>query len=239
MSGTGYTEAARERYELVLGLMRRDLPPPGVVVEFGAAPGGQSIGLQRAGYKVTAVDLGEQSDAWDGAAEGTMAARFKAEGVDLVIWDLERTPYPLGDETFDAVVMTEVFEHLREYPVTSLEEARRVLRPGGYVYLTTPNAAYIGNRLRLAIGRNTATRLTDWIGGVPFARHAREYTFAEMRQLLVYAGLKPTLMMSRHLDVNSGRTSGFARLGKQAINQIAIVRPTLGPALIAVAQKPQ
>jgi 2-polyprenyl-3-methyl-5-hydroxy-6-metoxy-1,4-benzoquinol methylase len=237
MSKTGYTEAARERYELVLSLMRGDMPPPAMVVEFGAAPGGQSIGLQRAGYKVTAIDLGEQSDAWDGAAEGTMATRFKAEGVDLVIWNLEQKPYPLGDETFDAVVMTEVFEHLREYPVTSLEEARRLLRPGGHLYLTTPNAAYIGNRMRLAMGRNTATKLADWIGGVPFARHAREYTFAEMHELLVYAGLEPTRMMGRHLDVNSGRTSGLARLGKQAINQIAIARPTLGPALIAVARK--
>lgn len=134
--------------------------------------------------------------------------------------------------------MTEVFEHLRDYPMTSLIEARRVLRPGGYLFLTTPNAAYIGNRFRLMLGRNPATSLTDWIGGVPFARHAREYTFPEMRQLLAHAGLAPTLMMSRHLHMTSGRMSTLARVGKQIMNRIAIVRPTLGLAIIAVARKP-
>ena len=234
---SGYSEAANERYELILALMHDDVPPPARVVELGAAPGQQAVGLRRAGYEVTAVDIGEHSDAWEGAPDGTMTSLFEAEGVHFVVWNLEMTPYPLADEAFDAVVMTEVFEHLRDYPVTSLIEARRLLRPGGRLYLTTPNAAYIGNRLRLAAGRNTATNLRDWIGGVPFARHAREYTFSEMRELLGHAGLEPSLMLSRHLHVNSGRSSAIARLGKEVINRVAMVRPTLGPALIAVARK--
>lgn len=238
MTRTGYTDAATERYDLVLGLMRQGIPPPARVVEFGAASGGQSVGLRRAGYAVTAVDLGEQSDAWEGAAEGTMASVFQAEGINLVIWNLEQVPYPLESNAFDAVVMTEVFEHLRDYPVTSLQEARRVLRPGGHLYLTTPNAAYIRNRVQLALGRSTATSLADWIGGVPFARHAREYTFAEMRELLAHAGLRPTVMTSRHLHIGSGRSSRLARLGKKTMDYIAMARPTLGPAIIAVAQKP-
>jgi SAM-dependent methyltransferase len=239
MTATGYSEAATERYQLVLDLIRRTVPPSASLVEFGAAPGGQSIRFRRAGYDVTAVDIGEHSDAWEGAAEGTMASRFEAEGVNLVLWNLEHTPYPLENNAFDVVVMTEVFEHLRDYPARSLVEARRVLRAGGYLFLTTPNAAYLGNRIRLMLGNSPATSLQDWIGGVPFARHAREYTLAEMRQLLAHARLEPTLMMSRHLHLNSGRTSWFARAGKRALNQVAIVRPTLGPSLIMVAQKPE
>lgn len=238
MAGTGYSDAASERYALILDLLRRDVPPPARVVELGAAPGEQSIGLAKAGYTVTAVDIGEQSDAWEGAVEGTMSRRFEEEGVELVLWNLEETPYPLEDESFDAVVMTEVFEHLRDYPARSLDEVRRILVPGGRLYLSTPNAAYILNRVQLLRGRNVATPLHDWIGGVPFARHAREYTFPEMRHLLERSGLEPTLMTSRHLHVGSGRTSTLSRAGKQLMNHLARLRPTLGPALIAVARKP-
>ena len=65
------------------------------------------------------------------------------------------------------MIFTEVFEHLRDYPVRSLDEVARVLRPGGYLFFTTPNAAYLLNRLRLLRGGSVHTALDDWIGGVP------------------------------------------------------------------------
>jgi SAM-dependent methyltransferase len=185
------------------------------------------------------VDIGEQSDVWEGVAEGSMEAAFREEGVNLVLWNLEQTPYPLEAESFDAVVMTEVFEHLRDYPASSLVEVRRILRPDGRLYLTTPNAAYIGNRVRLALGKNVATPLNDWIGGVPFARHAREYTFDEMRILLRHAGLEPERMIGRHLHTRSGRTSPGAVCVKRAVNGLAALRPSLGPAVVAVARRPR
>jgi SAM-dependent methyltransferase len=159
-------------------------------------------------------------------------------GVDLVTWDLEATPYPLEDDSFDVVIMTEVFEHLRDYPVRSLEEARRVLRPGGRLYFTTPNAAYILNRLQLLRGRSVATPLQDWIGGLPHARHAREYTFDEVRHLMSAAGFTVRTTTSRHFHRSSGRTSPAARLLKHGLAVVASARPTLGPSIVVVAERP-
>jgi SAM-dependent methyltransferase len=233
-----YNAAAGERYALVLKLLKQRSAPPAKVLELGAAPGEQSVLLAEAGYDVTAVDIGIASDDWQGAEEGTMEKRFADAGVELVLWNLEEPPYPLPDDTYDAVVLTEVFEHLRDYPVTALKEARRVLKPGGSLFLTTPNAAYIKNRLQLLRGRNTATKLEDWIGGLPFARHAREYTFDEMAEMMRVAGLEVTESLGRHLHTQSGNQSPVARLGKQALDRLAQARPTLGPAIVMVAQRP-
>ena len=47
------------------------------------------------------------------------------------------TDIPLGDASFDTVVCTEVLEHVPD-PLKALREMYRVLKPGGYLVLTTP-----------------------------------------------------------------------------------------------------
>lgn len=49
-------------------------------------------------------------------------------------------PLPYPDDAFDAVVSMDVVEHVED-PVPWLEEALRVLVPGGLLFLTTPNYA--------------------------------------------------------------------------------------------------
>ena len=52
-----------------------------------------------------------------------------------------------SDMAFDVVVMSEVLEHL-PYPDITLSEIARVLRPGGRLIGSVPNATRLKNRLR-------------------------------------------------------------------------------------------
>jgi 2-polyprenyl-6-hydroxyphenyl methylase/3-demethylubiquinone-9 3-methyltransferase len=227
---------AQTRYRYLRELIEADFPPPADVVELGAAPGDQIADLARSGYRATAVDIGVASDQWGDGEDGRMVHLFDEAGVDHVAWNLEEAPYPLADDSFDVVVMTEVYEHLRDYPIRSLQETRRVLRPGGRLYFTTPNAASLMNRLRAAQGRSTATPIEDWIGGLPHARHAREYTFAEVHRLMDRAGLRVVRSESRHFFRDRGTPQ--AQLAKSVLDRVAQVRPTLGPSIMIVAEKP-
>ena len=167
-----------------------------------------------------------------------MSRILASAGVENIVWNLEDAPYPLPDGGFDAVIMTEVYEHLRDYPVRSLQETFRILRPGGRLYFTTPNAAYLVNRWRALAGKSIASSLPDWIGGVPHARHAREYTFPEVHELMRYAGLRVVLSQSRHFHLDSGRRGALRGAVKHALAKVAEVRPSLGPSIIIVAERP-
>jgi len=58
---------------------------------------------------------------------------------------------PFSDREFDVVLCGEVVEHLVD-PDATIAEMRRVLKPGGLLVITTPNLAYIPNRLLLSLG---------------------------------------------------------------------------------------
>lgn len=71
-------------------------------------------------------------------------------------------PLPFADGSFDCAVSFQVIEHIR-HDRAFVSEVRRVLRPGGRFILTTPNRS-------MSLTRN------PW--------HVREYTAAELAQLL-------------------------------------------------------
>lgn len=237
MTSGDLTVEARARYAFIENLLVADFSPPARIVELGAAPGDQIARLARLGYRATSVDIGIAADGWSTGETGRMQALLADAGVADVTWNLEQIPYPLDDASFDAVVMTEVFEHLRDYPARSLQEVHRILRPRGRLYFTTPNVAYVVNRVRGLAGRNTASSLQDWIGGIPHARHAREYTFGEIHELMSYAGLRVVSSTSRHFHIDAGRSGAINVALKRALGRVAMMRPSLGPQIVLVAER--
>jgi len=101
----------------------------------------------------------------------------------------------IEDGSVDAVVSTEVLEHLYNHPAGYLAEVWRVLRPGGVLLLTTPNPGTITKAMRALRGKPVV-----W-GDLKFARtpkivadsgeplavwdiHFREYQPSTVRTLL-------------------------------------------------------
>lgn len=68
-------------------------------------------------------------------------------GLQTGTWDNSRidivsdiVSIPVADASFDAVMCTEVFEHIPE-PVAAIKELHRILKPGGFLILTSPFAS--------------------------------------------------------------------------------------------------
>ena len=74
-----------------------------------------------------------------------------ALGIEPVQANVEE-PLPFEDASFDVVVAGELFEHL-QFPDALVREVRRVLRPGGVLAGSVPNAFRVQSRLRFLRGR--------------------------------------------------------------------------------------
>ena len=72
-------------------------------------------------------------------------------GIEPVQANVEE-PLPFEDASFDAVVAGELFEHL-QFPDALVDEIERVLRPGGVIVGSVPNAFRVQSRLRFLRGK--------------------------------------------------------------------------------------
>jgi SAM-dependent methyltransferase len=82
-------------------------------------------------------------------------------------------PLPLRSKTFDLVLAGEVIEHV-PFPERLLAEAARILRPGGVIVGSVPNAFRIKNRLLFLAGREYEYDPT----------HLRRFSPTSLRELL-------------------------------------------------------
>ena len=63
--------------------------------------------------------------------------KIQYPGVDIV-FDLDTFPYPFCDNTFDAILMQDVLEHLRD-PITVMREIYRISKDGCIIIIRTPH----------------------------------------------------------------------------------------------------
>ena len=83
--------------------------------------------------------LAEHFDDYTGVdASPDAAARAAERGRNVVTADVQ-AGFPFDDGAFDGVVMKDLLEHLTD-PVAAVREARRVLKPGGRVFASSPDA---------------------------------------------------------------------------------------------------
>ena len=109
------------------------------ILELGAGAGELVQILKSQGYKITCV---ENSPIY--------LRRLRARGFPAVKADLNQK-LPLPSKSFTGVISLEVIEHLVEVD-KFLREIFRVLKPKGWLIISTPNIAWWGYRLFALLG---------------------------------------------------------------------------------------
>ena len=149
-------------------VLARHWPADWHVADIGASRGELSALLAEKVAHVTSVDRERPSN----------AGRAEAIALDLD-GDFDEE---LGRARYDCVVMLDVIEHLRS-PEESARRVASILKPGGTLYASTGNIAYLVLRASLLVGQfNYGKR------GILDLTHTRLFTVYSFKKLLTNAG---------------------------------------------------
>jgi len=92
---------------------------------------------------------------------------------------------PIKSESFDVVYFFEILEHIIADPICIFSQINRILKVGGYLFLTTPNIASLYNRILLLLGKQPQLYISGLRKGFQEPRgHFREWTTSELLYLL-------------------------------------------------------
>ncbi|HKY01583.1 MAG TPA: methyltransferase domain-containing protein [Burkholderiales bacterium] len=192
------------------------------VLEIGGFPFFLTAALSDAGYRVQTVDKLSPS-------AGRLAEQLK---ISVCTCDIETEALPFESNSFDVVLFNEVFEHLRIDPIFTVDALHRVLKPGGRLWLSTPNLKSLKGMFNFLfkseawgiIGDGVYAqyehlRTQGWMG------HVREYTSKEVSDFLRSCGFEIEKIAYR------------GRYKNPVAQSIATALPPLKPYFSVVAKK--
>jgi len=213
-------------FENVLGRAPR-LAPGARLLDVGCGGGRLLSAAAARGWRSTGVEVSRRVAVV--ARAGTAAPVVQADGGAL----------PFRSGALDAVTLVNVVDHL-DAPAAALAEARRVLRPGGFVVLRIPNGPIHAACARLLARLGPSARWRGW-DGYPIL-HLFAFGAPALARLVERAGF------ARVETLNSPRTGGGGvawRLAGRAIGGLAALaaavsrgRWLLAPSVEVWAEKP-
>ncbi len=148
-------------------------------LDLGCGDGRLTLGLDAAA--LTAADV-------SAVALGRAERRLTDRAVELAELEPD-TPLPFSDSTFDLVLCAETLEHVRDVQLL-LSEARRVLRPGGRLAVTTPAHGRATALAALALGFEARFK--------PLSPHLRFFTRRSLARVLSDGGFEVECLRRRN-----------------------------------------
>ena len=217
-----YLREHQSRLATDLDLTLKILPAGCRVLDVGAAPLATSAALQTLGFEVEAIDLDPERFA-------SVIADFSLKAHRC---DIENEALPIANKSVGAVLFNELFEHLRINPIFTLSEVFRVLEPGGYLLLSTPNLrSFRGIRNLLIRDQGHAVsagvyRQYEKLKTLGHMGHVREYTRRETVDFLDKIGF-----VTETIYFRGGYGHGLVGLAEK-------LAPSMRPFFSVIARRP-
>jgi SAM-dependent methyltransferase len=195
----------------LLGILGQHVPPPGRLLEVGGSGGSFLEAAHRVGYEGWGVD------------PASRVPTAPAKGIRILKERVERVDLP--QDYFDVAVAIQVIEHLHS-PRLLIEKMVGALKPGGYLYVETPNFGALARRFRSPRFMNLNVAPGHWhlfnarnlksmvspCGVFPI----RSWTFFKALSAYGDGGLRPAMVLGLNSVLGSmGLANTLAFLGRK------------------------
>jgi 2-polyprenyl-3-methyl-5-hydroxy-6-metoxy-1,4-benzoquinol methylase len=189
----------------------------GQILDIGCATGDFVAAARAAGFDASGMDVSEKSVRYAQDVRGFPVSQGRVQDC--------RVP----DGTLDAVTAFDVVEHVPD-PMEDLRCYHRLLKPGGWLFLSTPNVDGLFPRLSLGL----AKRLNYWPHAEP-PHHLFQFSEATLRRMLTVSGFDPSPVQHRCIDLSYsfGHWSTLCKMPKRLayaslFAPFALVGPWMG-----------
>ena len=185
-----YLKASENRYARALGMFAKYLPAGAELraLDVGGFLGAYPLTLARIGVQVTLAEV----FAYYGGSLDELGGFLASEGVEVLDVDFTQPLAGAVMRKFTMVSNMAMLEHLADSPKQLMTNLRAVTSETGALLVEVPNIAYWPKRLSLLFGRTVHPPLDVVFGSAtPFTGHHREYTVAEVTDLLRWTGFRP------------------------------------------------
>jgi len=158
-----------------LTLVEKYCVPSGRIIDLGCGNGAVTSAVKFGGYEVTGID---------GSPDGIKLAKESFPNIPFHCASLDDVLEPAVGSEFDLAYSVEVIEHLY-YPRNLFRRARELVKPGGYLILSTPYHGYWKNLGLAVLGAWDRHLTAHWDGG-----HIKFFSEASIRSLASEIGLE-------------------------------------------------
>jgi 2-polyprenyl-3-methyl-5-hydroxy-6-metoxy-1,4-benzoquinol methylase len=128
--------------------------------------------------------------------------------IDFAVGDAYDSPY--AKDFFDVVVCNNLWEHVPD-PLFLLSKIRGILKPGGYIIISTPSRYRLLNLVRILRGKPVS-----FIS----RHHVTEYTVGQVVEQLEYGGFQVRKILSRPISMGSLKAEVVRRLFAMLISLV-------------------
>jgi len=162
------------------------------VLDIGCGNGTLDKYLIDEGFEIVGVEPGD---------DGIKNARKLLPNTKFYQLGVYDDPIGIAENNFDAVISTEVIEHLYQ-PGKLIEFAKNKLKPGGYLLITTPYHGYIKNVMLTIFNKWDYHHAPRWDGGhIKFWSKSTLTTLVEEQnfKLVKFVGIGRLPLLWRHM----------------------------------------